>query len=140
MTTLREIMSTELVTAGPTATLAQAATLMGRAGVGSALVFEDDVLLAILTERDVVRALTQDFDAPAHPIHHWMTRDPVTADPDTTLEDAITLMQLGGFRHLPVTEGDTVVGIVSIRDLSLFVVRSPLAEPAPAVIPLAEPR
>jgi CBS domain-containing protein len=47
-----------------------------------------------------------------------MTKGPVTVGPETTVDEALDRMLSGGFRHLPVTDGDTVLGIVSIRDLS----------------------
>jgi CBS-domain-containing membrane protein len=46
-----------------------------------------------------------------------MTRDPQTAEPDVDSEQAAELMLAGGFRHLPVIEGNTLVGIVSLRDV-----------------------
>jgi acetoin utilization protein AcuB len=46
-----------------------------------------------------------------------MTRDPVTATPDTTAEEAAQLMLRNGFRHLPVVEGRSLTGVVSIRDV-----------------------
>ena len=46
-----------------------------------------------------------------------MTRDPVTATPDTTAEEAAHLMLTNGFRHLPVLEGRSLRGVVSIRDV-----------------------
>jgi CBS domain-containing protein len=46
-----------------------------------------------------------------------MTRDPVTATPDTTTEEAADLMLTNGFRHLPVLEGHSLKGMVSIRDV-----------------------
>jgi CBS domain-containing protein len=47
-----------------------------------------------------------------------MTSSPTTVAPDVTVEDALETMLSGGFRHLPVTEGDQVLGMVSMRDLS----------------------
>jgi CBS domain-containing protein len=47
-----------------------------------------------------------------------MTKDPEQASPDTTIEDALQLMLLHGFRHLPVMEGREVYGVVSLRDLA----------------------
>jgi CBS domain-containing protein len=47
-----------------------------------------------------------------------MTRDPTTVGPEASVEQALEIMLDGNFRHLPVMEGDTVAGIVSIRDLS----------------------
>jgi CBS domain-containing protein len=118
MATIREIMTTNLITVEPTATVAEAATLMGQRHVGSVLVTDGETLAGIFTERDIVRALSQDFDAPRHQVEQWMTRGPKTVAPESTVEDALDLMLSGGFRHLPVMEEDRVVGMVSIRDLS----------------------
>ncbi len=120
MTTVREIMSTALTTVDPSATVAEAAVLMGQRNVGSALVMDGERLAGIFTERDVVRAVSQDFDAPTCPISTWMSRRPVTVGPETDVDDAMSLMVSGGFRHLPVTEGDRPIGMVSMRDLSRF--------------------
>jgi CBS domain-containing protein len=118
MTTIREIMSTDLVTVPPSATVAEAATIMGGHHVGSALVMEGGSVAGIFTERDILRALSQDFDAPGHPVSDWMTRDPKTVGPDETVEETLNQMLAGGFRHFPVMDAGTVVGVVSMRDLS----------------------
>ena len=118
MTTIGQIMTTKLISVAETATVAEAATVMGERHVGSALVLEGGKLVGIFTERDIVRALSQHFDAPGHPISHWMTRDPTTIEPASSVQDALELMLAKGFRHLPVKEGWSVVGMVSIRDLS----------------------
>ena len=118
MATIRDVMSSAIIAVDPGATVAQAATVMAEKRVGSALVMEGDSLTGIFTERDIVRALSQDFDAPGHPITHWMTRDPITVGPDVTVEKALETMLAGGFRHLPVMDGDSVLGVVSMRDLS----------------------
>jgi CBS domain-containing protein len=118
MTTVGEIMTKELISVGSGATVAEAATVMGERKVGSALVVDDDELVGIFTERDIVRALSQDFDAPGHPITHWMTRDPATITQETTVKEALDIMLTRGFRHLPVLDGSTPVGMVSMRDLS----------------------
>jgi CBS domain-containing protein len=47
-----------------------------------------------------------------------MTRDPLTIGPNATVGEAMDRMLDGGFRHLPVMEGGTLVGIVSMRDLA----------------------
>ena len=118
MTSVGEIMTKELVTVKSGATVAEAATVMGERKVGSALVIDDDELVGIFTERDIVRALSQDFDAPGHPITHWMTRDPLTISPEMTVKEALDVMLTRGFRHLPVVEGQMPVGMVSMLDLS----------------------
>jgi CBS domain-containing protein len=118
VTTVGEIMSTELVTIAPSATVAEAATIMGGRRVGSALVRDGESLAGIFTERDILKALSQDFDAPGQSVMHWMTRDPTTVEAQTSVQAALDLMLQGGFRHLPVLEGGHLVGMVSIRDLS----------------------
>jgi CBS domain-containing protein len=111
-------MSTELVTVDVGATIAEAATVMGTHRVGSALVMGGDSLLGIFTERDVLRALASDFDAPSHLVSEAMTKHPHTVDAGTELGDALDRMLEHGFRHFPVTADGRVVGIVSMRDLT----------------------
>ena len=110
-------MSTDLVVVPPTATIAEAATVIGARGVGSALVMDGPALLGVFTERDVVRAVAQHFDGSEHQVHLWMTRDPITIGPDASTADALDTMLEHGFRHLPVLEGGSIVGMVSMRDL-----------------------
>jgi CBS domain-containing protein len=90
---------------------------MGGRHVGSAIVLGDGGVSGIFTERDVLRALATDFDAAQHAVEQWMTRKPATIAPDTGVRDARDLMLERGFRHLPVVEDGTLVGIVSLRDL-----------------------
>lgn len=118
MPTIADVMTRRVLTVGPTTTVAEAATVMGERGAGSALVMDGDRLVGIFTERDIVKALGQHFDAAAHPVSGWMTRDPFTAPPDMTVRDALNTMLERGFRHLPVVEEGRVAGVVSIRDLS----------------------
>jgi len=81
-------------------------------------VMEGERLVGILTERDVVRAMSGAFDAPMRPVIEWMTKRPTTAGPDTPVKEALRVMVEGGFRHLPVLDGDQVVGMVSMRDIA----------------------
>ena len=118
MTTVGELMNRTLFTVPPATTVAEAATMMGERRVGSALVMEGETLLGIFTERDIVRALGEQFDAAGHPVPQWMTAEPITAGPDTDSADALRTMLDGNFRHLPVVEGEAVLGVVSMRDLT----------------------
>jgi CBS domain-containing protein len=118
MPTLDEVMSRSLLTVPPTATVAEAATLMSTNHVGSALVCEDERLLGIFTERDIVKALASDFDAAGGQVTGWMTADPTTLGPGASVAEALDLMLEQGFRHVPVVDGERVIGIVSLRDLT----------------------
>ncbi len=118
MTTVRDIMSGTLVSVEPTATVAEAATVMGGRHVGSTLVMDGGALVGIFTERDILRALSQDFDAPGHRVSDWMTASPLTIPPGMSVAEALDLMLSKGFRHLPVEDQGKVIGVVSMRDLS----------------------
>jgi len=121
LTTVREIMSTELVTVDPTANLTETARLMFAGRAGSALVLEDASLVGIFTERDILRALGDSSSADlarVSPVSKWMSPDPDTIEPETTVAEALNRMLFGGFRHLPVMDGEAVVGVVSMRDLA----------------------
>jgi CBS domain-containing protein len=117
MTKLAGIMSSRVFTASPETSVAEAAAAMVRRGFGSAVVVQGSLVDGIFTERDVLRAAASGADLTRSPVSRWMTRDPQTAEPDVDSEQAAELMLAGGFRHLPVIEGNTLVGIVSLRDL-----------------------
>ena len=118
MAKIADFMVSELVTVDPSTTVAQAAAIMGERGVGSVLVMDGGRLAGIFTERDLVRAVSQHSYAPRHLVADYMTSDPTTIQPSATAEQAMDMMLSRGFRHLPVEEGGTVVGVISMRDLS----------------------
>lgn len=113
-----DLMTTNLCSVDPESTVGEAATLMGERHVGSVVVCDGDRLVGILTERDIVRALSSTHDAPMRPVIEWMTKDPSTVSPQTSVKEALRTMVDGGFRHLPVVDGEKVAGMVSIRDLA----------------------
>jgi len=115
---VREVMTQVVLTAETGTTIAEAASLMAQRRVGSTLVVDDQRLLGIFTERDIVKALSQDASATHQAIGHWMTRNPQTISSDATVDQALRRMLDGGFRHLPVVDGERMVGMISMRDLS----------------------
>jgi CBS domain-containing protein len=119
MPAIRELMSIDLISVPPTATVAEAAQVMSLQRVGAALVIDGEDLIGIFTERDIVRALAAEHDAASHDVREWMTKDPVTLDADASAQETLALMLAKGFRHVPVTETGRLVGIVSMRDLSI---------------------
>jgi CBS domain-containing protein len=123
--TVGDLMTTRVVTASPAEAVATAAAAMIRQKVGSALIMQGRLLSGILTERDVLRAAASGSDLTSSPVSAWMTKDPEQASPDTLAEDAVQLMLLNGFRHLPVLEDREVRGIVSLRDLAAARIRRP---------------
>jgi len=117
-TTVGDVMTRSVVTTSPDDPVAEAAAAMVREKTGSALIMQGRLLAGILTERDVLRAAASGSDLTSSPVSAWMTKDPEQASPDTTVEDALQIMLLHGFRHLPVLEAREVRGVVSLRDLA----------------------
>jgi CBS domain-containing protein len=109
-------MSRDLLSVEPGLSLTEVAKRMVAKDVGAVLVTEGKQLVGILTERDVLRAVARGIDE-STTVADWMTHDPETLEPDESTEHAAVLMIHGGFRHLPITENDEVVGMLSIRDL-----------------------
>lgn len=124
---LRDLMTTQVAATTPDTSVAAAAAGMVAANVGSAVVMQGAFLAGILTERDVLKAAASGADLSASRVSEWMTPDPQSADPGTTAEDAAQLMLMNGFRHLPVVDGRTVCGVVSLRDLFSARIRRPAA-------------
>jgi CBS domain-containing protein len=116
MPVARTHMSRRLLSVEPQLSLTETAELMVSRDVGAVLVMAGDRLVGILTERDVLRAVARGIDKDTV-VADWMTADPETMDSDESTQHAAVLMIHGGFRHLPLTEGGEVVGMLSIRDL-----------------------
>ena len=127
MTVLRDIMSTRVSLTTPDTSVAEAAAGMVKAKVGSAVVMQGRFLAGILTERDVMRAAASGESLVTALVTDWMTPDPQSASPDTSVDEAAGIMLRNGFRHLPVVDGRTVCGVVSLRDLFATRIRRPLA-------------
>jgi CBS domain-containing protein len=125
MATLNEIMTRDVFTTTGDVSVAEVANSMVKGRFGSAVIMEGSWLVGIFTERDVLRAAASGSDLTSSPVSEWMTRDPVTAGPDVNADDAAETMMAQGFRHLPVVEGTTVLGIVSLRDILRVRIRRP---------------
>jgi CBS domain-containing protein len=114
-------MSGDLLTVDAGAPIVAVAQRMADRNVGAVLVLEDGRLAGIMTERDLMRAVGRGIPDGAV-VGECMTADPETIAPDDTIEHAAVLMIHGGYRHLPVVDGDDVVGVLSIRDLLQVVI------------------
>jgi CBS domain-containing protein len=125
MPILKEIMTGEVFTTPSEAPVSQVAGSMLKGRFGSAIVMEGKRLSGIFTERDVLRAAASGADLTSSPVSEWMTSDPVTVDADMDSDDATELMMSNGFRHLPVLDGQSLIGIVSLRDILRTRIRRP---------------
>jgi CBS domain-containing protein len=116
MPAVRHHMSSDLLSVETSLSIIEVAQRMVERNVGAVLVLDDGRLAGILTERDVLRAVARGLSETTR-VGDCMTAHPETIAPDDTTDHAAVLMLHGGFRHLPVLEGDTLVGVISIRDL-----------------------
>src|SRR5213592_999500 len=125
MATVAEVMTRDVLAVDPTASIGEAAEKMMDGGVGAVVVMEDMVrLVGIVTERDLLRAVAQRARAAEARVRQWMTLDPVTIEPETTIEDAAKIMFDNNFRHLPVVKDGRPLGIVSLRILARWAFES----------------
>lgn len=108
----------EPVTVSVTENLGAAIRVMIDRGVGAVLVTEPSGKLAgILTERDFLTKVAGQPSFTARGVRDFMTRDPESVAPTDTLAYALGKMDAGGYRHLPVVEGEMPIGVISVRDI-----------------------
>jgi CBS domain-containing protein len=102
-----------------TDSVAEAARRMAADGIGAVLVAAADGMLAgIVTAGDVCRqVIARGLDPERTPVAQAMTASPDTLAPKDLAFDAFELMQVRGYRHLPVVDGDRLIGLVSVGDL-----------------------
>ena len=116
--TVRDAMSSEVLTVGPEHTLREASRLMRNRHVGAAVVVDPEGQGAgILTERDVLTALADGADPDLETVDKHLTSEIVYASPTWTLTEAAEAMLRGGFRHLVVLDDGEVSGVLSVRDI-----------------------
>ncbi len=107
------------------ATVLEAVREMNEKGIGALLVVDGNAPVGIFTERDVLRRIVDSgVDARTTRVTDVMTRDLHVVNSETTIEEAMTVMTHRRFRHLPVVDGATLIGLVSIGDLTRWMVRT----------------
>jgi len=117
--TVADLMTKDVLTVEPSDTIGEAAEKMQDANVGAVVVVEDMVrIVGIVTERDLMRAVAQRARAAEARVRLWMTENPLTIEPETTVEEAAKIMFENNFRHLPVVKDGRPLGIVSLRVLA----------------------
>ncbi|MDH3379515.1 MAG: DUF294 nucleotidyltransferase-like domain-containing protein [Gammaproteobacteria bacterium] len=112
-----DIVSRDLVAIPPTATVREAAELMTREGVSSLLVMAGKRLQGIVTDRDLrSRFLAKGMSGDCI-VRDIMTTDPIRLDVNRLAYDALLTMARSGIHHLPLMDGETVVGMITDTDL-----------------------
>lgn len=111
-------------TVAPEVTVLDAVAHMNEKGVGALLVTDEERPIGMFTERDVLRRVVDARRDPASTrVADVMSHELVVVHPEVTVEEAMAIMTERRCRHLPVIEGDDIVGMVSIGDLSRWMSR-----------------
>jgi len=119
--TVREVMSTSLETVTPDTSLADAAKVMNRADIGDVLIVDGtDQLRGIVTDRDIaIRAVAEGRDPNTTTVEEIMTPTVETISSSATVREAIETMRRHDIRRLPVVDGGSPLGVVSLGDLAM---------------------
>ena len=118
VTQLLQAKGKEIHTIGPEARVFEALKLMAEKNVGALVVTEGGRLAGIISERDYARKVIL-LSKSSHEIavREIMTARVITVQPGQTVEQCMALMTEKRIRHLPVTEGEKLIGVLSIGDL-----------------------
>jgi len=108
----------QVISVAPNATVLDAVKLMADKAVGSLVVMEDDTLCGIITERDYARkVIIKGRASDSTRVAEIMSSKVYTTTSDQTVKECMEQMSANAIRHLPVVEGDKVIGMISMRDL-----------------------
>jgi CBS domain-containing protein len=116
---IADVMTEQVVTAPRTSTVGEVAELMRDRNVGSVVICDGGRAMGVITDRDLALAVVADgIDAASQAGDH-ASKPLVTGEVEMQIEEAVALMIQHRIRRLPVTEGESLVGIVTIDDLAV---------------------
>lgn len=109
---------TDVVTIAAGSSVAEAARLLSEKRIGAVVVVEGESPVGIFSERDIVRELGRRGEACLKDsVDNLMTRAMVSSSPQESADQVLTKMTDGRFRHMPVMEGEKMIGLISIGDV-----------------------
>jgi CBS domain-containing protein len=119
MTSVKQLLENRLLFAVDKDTTVQAAAeYMAANNIGAVPVMQGTRLVGIFSERDVInRVIVRNLIPSATLVRNVMTTNLVVAESDETYEDCLRKMKQANCRHLPIVEGDSLLGVISLRDL-----------------------
>lgn len=108
----------EIWSVSTASTVFDALSAMADKNIGALVVVDDGEVVGIVSERDYARkVILEGKESRDTPVGAIMTPDPVTVTRDASVQSCMELMTDNRFRHLPVMDGDELVGVVSIGDV-----------------------
>ena len=117
---VKDIMSTEVATVEADDTVEQAAKLMEMYNVGSIPVCDHDHVIGIVTDRDIaLRSVAHGNNIRRQRVRDVMSVSPVVGTPEMDVHEAAGLMSRRQVRRLPIVQGNALVGIVALGDISV---------------------
>jgi len=119
----------EVLSISPDASVLDAIKVMAEKGLGALVVMQDTALAGIVTERDYARkVILKGRSSKSTLVSDIMTAEVITTTGDNTVDECMNMMTDRRIRHLPVVDGETVIGIISIGDLVKAVIADQKAE------------
>jgi len=128
---VKEIMSKDVACLTPKDSIEKAAQLMKQYNVGSIPVCSNKMVNGIVTDRDIaLRSVASGQDSAQTKVRNIMTSNPTVGNPEMDVHDAAEIMSREQIRRLPIVENNSLVGIVSLGDISLEPILSDNAQDA----------
>ena len=124
ISTIMDMKDGRVLSVDSGATVQGAVAIMNEHVIGSVIVLDGDRLVGIFTERDVLtRIVAEGRDPVSVRVGEVMTRHLTVIERDTTVQQAMSLMTTRRCRHLPVVAGGKVLAVISIGDLTRWMIR-----------------
>ncbi|MFS0784726.1 CBS domain-containing protein [Bacillus sp. 1P06AnD] len=120
MSTVRDAMNSPLHSCTVLDNVYEAALMMKENNIGAVPIFEENKLIGILTDRDIALRGVGSKHPGSTKITDLMSEHVITVSPEQSLTEAAAIMASHQIRRLPVMDGDTCIGMVSLGDLSRF--------------------
>ena len=106
-----------MFTSSPDTLIGEIANTLVKENIGAIVIIEKDLVVGILSERDIVRGFTEKKSVRSTKAKELMTKNVITCNTKNTTEELLELMVKKHFRHIPVVQNNKLIGVVSIGDL-----------------------
>lgn len=116
---LKDIMSVNVAKVDSNDSIEKAAQLMKQHNVGSIPVCKNNSVVGIVTDRDIAIRSVANGQSSEQTVNEVMTQNPITGSPDMDVDDAARVMGQKQIRRLPIVDNNSLVGMVSLGDISI---------------------